>query len=383
MRKLRFFLVGPGPVGASLALNWVRRGHRCVGVEGRRSAPIRRARRLLMRGRTPARGRSESAEFDLLVVATPDRAIASVARLWSGRAAWAGRAAIHTSGALPASELEPLRRRGASVASLHPLTSLADVTADPKAFEGVSFGVEGDALAVRWAERLARDAGGRPFRVPTEAKAFYHLCACLSSGHLLGLLEQAAEDLAAAGLPLRQARAGLFGLAGTTLRNAQNRGPADALTGPVLRGDLLTIRTHLRPFPRPNPRRRWGRPPISRRLPAPSRAWRQPPRSKSNLLPKSSQTRSFSSMATSKWPGTTRRSRWQPPPPPPTPLPRSPRRSWRLAPPSPWPVRRHRDRKANPAGPKRAAGHRPALRHRLRNQLPGREPVPTSPRRPS
>jgi len=233
-------------VGASLALSWIRRGHRCVGVEGRRSAPTRKVHRLLIPGRARPRGRQESAEFDLLVVATPDRAIASVARQWSGRTAWAGRAAVHTSGALPASELEPLRRQGASVASLHPLTSLADVTADPKVFEGVSFGIEGDSLASRWAKRLARDAGGRPFLVPTEAKAFYHLCACISSGHLLGLLEQAAEDLAAAGIPLRQARAGLFGLARTTLRNAQRGRPGDTLTGPILRGDLVTIRAHLR-----------------------------------------------------------------------------------------------------------------------------------------
>src|SRR5206468_4726732 len=99
VRKLRFFLVGPGPVGASLAMNWVRRGHRCVGVEGRRLAQTREARRLLMPGGAGPRGRQESTEFDLLVVATPDRAIASVARQWSGRTEWAGRAALHTSGA--------------------------------------------------------------------------------------------------------------------------------------------------------------------------------------------------------------------------------------------------------------------------------------------
>ncbi len=245
MRQIRFLLVGPGKVGPSLAAAWVRAGHRCAGVEGGTPAARRRARSLLG-PRTSRRARpSARPTFDLLLIAVPDGKVAPVARSWERRCAWKGRIALHTSGALGASALAPLRRRGASAASFHPLLSLARVVVEGNPFRGVCFGVEGDPNAVRVARRLAREVGGRTLEIAPRGKALYHLGACLSSGYLLGLI-----DAAAARVPVRPAdrirlRQAFLMLSDSALRNARQRGLERALTGPILRGDVATIRAHL------------------------------------------------------------------------------------------------------------------------------------------
>lgn len=240
MKAIRFFLVGPGRVGISLGVAWIRAGHRCVGVEGGKPSSLRRARRAL---RAPP---SRDLDFDLLFVATPDRQIAPVAMLWADRVSWRGRIALHTSGALTGSELAPLQVRGASVGSLHPLASLPKLSTRAGTFRGIHFGVEGDRAAVRLARGLVRDAGGKSFEIPPRFKSVYHLCACLSSGYFLGLLEEVSRRLARVGVDPATSRAALLALAEGTVVNARRMGTGKALTGPIVRGDTLTIRAHLR-----------------------------------------------------------------------------------------------------------------------------------------
>lgn len=244
MKRLRFFLVGPGRAGISLASAWSKAGHRCLGIEGGTPSARRQAARVIAGKEIGARGSSHP-DFDLLVLTPPDREVAKVARDWSNRMKWRGKRAIHASGSLSVQALESLSRAGASVAAIHPLTSLPRPDGGGTAFRGVYFGVEGSPSALRWARRLAREAGGIPFEIPRQAKPFYHLCACLASGYLLALLDSAAVRMGDKGVSSTQARKALLVLAQVTLANAQKMGPGQALTGPVPRGDLSTLGEHL------------------------------------------------------------------------------------------------------------------------------------------
>jgi predicted short-subunit dehydrogenase-like oxidoreductase (DUF2520 family) len=243
MRRLSFFLVGPGAVGLTFASALIRAGHRCVGVEGSSSSHAARARRLLRvptSGKTP-RGRT----FDLLVLAIPDARIDAVARAWAGRVSWRGKFAFHTSGALSSSELKPLARRGAFVASVHPLTSLPKPHAGKDAFRGVSFGLEGNLRACSLAASLVREMKGHVLRIPRRSKAAYHLGACLASGYLLTLLSIASELMERrAGIGREPSRRALLRLAAGSVENASRLGLASSLTGPLVRGDLVTLRRH-------------------------------------------------------------------------------------------------------------------------------------------
>ncbi len=82
------------------------------------------------------------------------------------------RFALHSSGALLSRELEPWRKLGAAVASVHPLMTF--VAGAHPSLSAVPFALEGDRAAVRVARRIVRELGGESFSLPASRKAAYH-----------------------------------------------------------------------------------------------------------------------------------------------------------------------------------------------------------------
>jgi predicted short-subunit dehydrogenase-like oxidoreductase (DUF2520 family) len=180
---------------------------------------------------------------DLLVLAVPDHAIRSQARrLAKGGARCA--LAFHLSGALDASVLEPLARRGAATASFHPLRSFSGRPGE--GFEGCAVAVEGDPKATRAARALARRLGAWAWPIHPGHKPLYHAAAALAAGGTATLTELAAGLARRAGMPADRATRAMADLAATAQQNLARRGFRDGLTGPVARGDRSTIALHRR-----------------------------------------------------------------------------------------------------------------------------------------
>ncbi|HEY6533102.1 MAG TPA: Rossmann-like and DUF2520 domain-containing protein [Acidimicrobiales bacterium] len=171
---------------------------------------------------------------DLLVIATPDAAIAEVA---SSVAPTADVVVAHLSGSLGLDVLAPHPRRGA----LHPLVSLPDADVGARRLVGAWFAVAGEPPEARaLVERAVADLGGRSFVVADADRAAYHAAAAIASNHLVALLGQVERVAASAGVPLEA----YLDLVRATLDNVAELGPAAALTGPVARGDWDTVERH-------------------------------------------------------------------------------------------------------------------------------------------
>ncbi len=224
----------------ALARSWVRAGGRLAGIVGRTpGSALRAARRLHTSGRT---AETVWPECDLLVLAVPDDRIAAVAEDLAGRTRC--RLAFHLSGALTASALAPLARRGARLASLHPLRAFIG---DPReGWRGALVAIEGDRVAVGAGERLSRALGATGYRIRSESKPLYHAAAALAAGGTMALLSVAVRAAVDAGLPEKQARSALARLASEAAAATASRPFADAFTGPVARRDVETIRAHCR-----------------------------------------------------------------------------------------------------------------------------------------
>lgn len=207
-------MIGPGRAGSALAAALAAAGWPVV-------APLGRDDDLVAAGRG----------VDLLVVATPDASIASVA---ASIEPVPTTVVAHLSGSLGLEVLAPHPR----VAALHPLVALpnAEVGAARLA-AGAWFAVTGDPMAVTVVEAL----GGRWFTVADEHRATYHAAAVIASNHLVALLGQAERVAASAGVPLDA----YLDLVRATVQNVAELGPAAALTGPAARGDWATIERHL------------------------------------------------------------------------------------------------------------------------------------------
>ncbi|WP_434633763.1 Rossmann-like and DUF2520 domain-containing protein [Chromobacterium sp. CV08] len=239
-------VVGAGRLGGSVArLAHLSGQYQVLDVVGRRPEPLRLACEFIGAGRaTTDLGRLRPADFYLLSV--PDGEIASCAGELAAAAVMpAGCVAFHASGAGEAALLAPLAERGVLTASLHPAFSFADPGRAVADFAGTLCALEGDEEACLRLEALARALGGQPFRLAPGGKAAYHAGLSVASNFLVALTAMAQQLTACAGVPAELAQPLLGGLMRQTLENALALGPRDALTGPIVRGDVGTVERHL------------------------------------------------------------------------------------------------------------------------------------------
>ncbi len=237
-----FALVGPGRAGTTLAVAMAARGWTPIAVAGRApdSPSVLRAAELLDAPACDIALAATGAE--LVLIATPDAAIADAASAVAPSLR-TGALVVHLSGACTLDELHKLRvaRPDVELGSLHPLQSLPSSDTGVARLPGSWCAVDGPAEV----ELLAISLGMRPFRVSDADRVTYHAAATVASNHLVALLGQAARLADAAGVP----PAALFPLVRSTLENVETLGPEAALTGPVARGDVDTVRRHLDALP--------------------------------------------------------------------------------------------------------------------------------------
>ena len=246
-------IVGAGRVGRALGLRLHESGWPIGAVVTRSEASARAAVRAIGAGRPYGKLTRQVLAADVVLIPTPDRAVESVAAKLArmGGEEWRGKVALHTSGALDRSALAPLERTGAATGSLHPLQTFSGRGAP--SFDGLVFAMEGSPAALRVARRIVRQLGGVPVRLDGRNKPAYHAACALVAGHLLGLVEAATRILMALGFTRRQAARALLPLMRQTLENFERLGPGASWTGPVYRGDYVTVARHvaaLQHFPR-------------------------------------------------------------------------------------------------------------------------------------
>jgi predicted short-subunit dehydrogenase-like oxidoreductase (DUF2520 family) len=244
--KARIAIVGPGRLGKALTLALNQAGYTISEIVSRNSAASKRKARELARRVEAQAFTSDNARLDadLVWYCVPDREIAAASRQLVSVIDWKKKIAFHSSGALLSDELNVLRRRGAAVASVHPMMTF--VSRSIPSLKGVPFAVEGDATAARVARRIVRDLGGKAFTIRKQHKAAYHAWGAFASPLLVAALATAEELARKAGLSAVEAREKMLPMVRQTITNYEALGPAEAFSGPIVRGDAETVRQHLR-----------------------------------------------------------------------------------------------------------------------------------------
>jgi predicted short-subunit dehydrogenase-like oxidoreductase (DUF2520 family) len=151
---------------------------------------------------------------------------------------------LHTCGNCGPEVLQVISER-VSRGAIHPLQTISDPGTGAAALHGAAFAISGDAPAVAWAEQITRAANGRILRIPDERRPLYHAAAVMASNYVTALLSAAQTLLIAADVNPDDALAALGPIARSSLENVLRQGPVAALTGPIERGDVSTISSHL------------------------------------------------------------------------------------------------------------------------------------------
>lgn len=225
-RDLRVCLVGNGRLAASLTAALQRAGYRVLGIAGRQTPNLD----------------SMLAEADLVFLTVQDANIRELAAALPWRP---GQFAVHCSGALTLNALDPAARAGAIVGCLHPLQSFPSRAPEPDRFHGITCGIEAPEPLAGVFDQIARDLGSRTLRLEGADRRLYHAAAVFASNDVIALMSAARRAWKLAGLPEDLARSSLAPLLVAAAANVQRLELADALTGPVARGDVPTIEAHL------------------------------------------------------------------------------------------------------------------------------------------
>jgi len=256
-RKPSVAIVGAGSLATFLAVALNDAGFTISEIVAHDSPRSRRRARALAAkvGAQTVTAHSAALDATLLWFCVPDREIRGAASALAVHLAARAadnkkvrsqnkvRFAFHSSGALLSRELDPLRKAGAAVASVHPLMTF--VAGARPSLKGVPFAIEGDDAATRVARRIVRELGGESFRLPAARKAAYHAWATLTSPLLLAFLVTLEEAARAAGFTPQDARRKSLPIIRQTLANYSRLGTAQSFSGPLVRGDAETVAKHL------------------------------------------------------------------------------------------------------------------------------------------
>jgi len=233
-------------MGTALAKTLGDKGYAIAGVSSLHLASAQRLAGICGISEATDRPWEVTRKADVVFLTTPDGVIESVCDSISRQEGFSpGAIVLHCSGAHPSTILASARKSGAWIGSMHPLQSFASVDITHNPFKGIRIAIEGDSKAVSTADQMARDLEAQPLQILTEGKPLYHAAAVVASNFLVTLMGVAFRLIQQAGVKPEEAFAVLKPLIDGTLANIDRSGVHQALTGPVVRGDVQTIETHL------------------------------------------------------------------------------------------------------------------------------------------
>lgn len=238
----RVGVIGAGRVGAVFAAVLRAQGHEIVAVAAESTLSRERAHTLLP-GVPICKPTEVARRSDLLLLTVPDDMLANVANMLVGAGAIKpGTRVVHTSGRHGLAAIDVVRTVGAHPMAVHPAMTFTGTEVDLGRLQGCVFGVTVEDADRDEAANLVKTLGGTPMWVAENNRTLYHAGMAHGANHLVTLVAQSMDLLARAGAA--DPASTLRPLLTAALDNALSQGDA-ALTGPIVRGDVNTVRAHV------------------------------------------------------------------------------------------------------------------------------------------
>lgn len=179
----------------------------------------------------------------LIFITTPDDLINKTAETLSKKSiSWGGKTVVHCSGNLTSDELKALNKSGAKTVSMHPIQPFKKGDGSDR-FKNITISLQGDEEAKEQLRPIIQKMGAKSLNLTKKQKRYLHIAAVMASNYLVALMfsvENLLKDV-----ELEEGFEALETLVHQTVTNIFEKRPADALTGPIARGDLESVQTHL------------------------------------------------------------------------------------------------------------------------------------------
>jgi predicted short-subunit dehydrogenase-like oxidoreductase (DUF2520 family) len=244
-------IIGAGRVGGAIGRLLAKSGYTVTAVAARNRATADRARAFIGSGEPLTDAVKAAASADIIFITTPDGTIKSTCEaIAAGGGFRSGKLVVHVSGAQTRDLLRAAWAAGAYCAVLHPLQSVPNMELGVTNIPGSYFRIEADPEAMALALDLVKAMGGIELVMPKwtagrESAALYHAGAVAVSNFFVALVDLGLRFYEALGAERKDALKAVLPLIRGTLANIESAGIPDALTGPIMRGDVQTVRGHL------------------------------------------------------------------------------------------------------------------------------------------
>lgn len=234
--------IGAGKVGTAFALYLQSKGHNIVGFL---SKPYSSAVESSQKTSSKAYGSYEELilDSDFVLITTPDSQIGVVVDELSHVKGFSC-AFGHMSGALTTDVLLPLGDHQPLV-TLHPLQAFARIEKGRQDLETCTFAIQGNEAGIKVVEELLKTCSNQVITLKKDQKALYHGAACVTSNYLMVITALAEEMIASFDSEKQLGLSAFKNLMVGAIENAIELGSASALTGPIARGDIETVKRHL------------------------------------------------------------------------------------------------------------------------------------------
>ena len=244
-------IIGAGRVGGAIGRLLASAGYTVTAVAARNRATADRARAFIGSGEPLTDAVKAASLADIIFITTPDGAIKRTCdAIAAGGGFRSGMLVVHASGAQTLDLLLAASAAGAYCAVLHPLQSVPSMELGVTNIPGSYFRVEADPEAMAVARSLVKAMGGIELAMPRwtsgrDSAALYHAGAVVVSNFFVALVDLGLRFYEALGAERKDALKAVLPLIRGTLANIEAAGIPDALTGPIMRGDVQTVRGHL------------------------------------------------------------------------------------------------------------------------------------------
>lgn len=239
-----FAIIGTGMVGTAIGFLLKNAGYKVISIYDKSPTALKRA--ISYTGGKSFRNPQDAVRHaDCVLVTTPDDAISLACKEIARSSSLEGKFVFHMSGAGDLNLLNPAKKAGAFIASIHPLQSFSSIDQAINNIPGSYFGITADKKALSMAKNIIRHLGGIPIVISPGQKPLYHAAACLASNYLVSLMNVVESIYKYIGINEKDAKKAYLPLVYGTLKNIEKSGAISSLTGPIARGDSGTIKKHL------------------------------------------------------------------------------------------------------------------------------------------
>jgi predicted short-subunit dehydrogenase-like oxidoreductase (DUF2520 family) len=236
-------IIGTGSLGSTLEQFFEENGYSIRSVWNSRGGKVYSNRSGPIKETKASVPEKEGETGDFVFITTPDDLISKTARDLAGKPIhWQEKVVIHCSGNLTSDELTSLSEKGAQTVSMHPIQSFKKGDGSER-FQDITISLQGDETGKELLKPIIGEMGAKCLMLDKKQKRYLHIAAVMASNYLVALMfgvENLLKDV-----DLEEGFESLEPLVHQTVNNVFEKGPTDALTGPISRGDSESVQMHL------------------------------------------------------------------------------------------------------------------------------------------